>query len=148
MFFNHDLLVAFFVGPILLGFTLRIRAVIGRNEVLMNQPQSPTPEKRPDWPPWFNNWVLPYISESLLWPILFVLWAHVVLGLAVVMVISFTGNMFLGLALCSILLSVSGRLIWFEIQVRRRPGGLTVFVLVTWLTGVVVGYWGSANSLI
>ena len=113
----------------------------------MNQPQTPAPQERPDWPPWFKNWVLPYISDSLLWPILFVVWAHAVLGLAVVVVISFTGNLFLGLALCSVLLSVSGRLVWFEIQVRRRPGGLTAFLLVTWIAGGVVGYWGSVNGL-
>ena len=114
----------------------------------MNHPQSPTPSEQPEWPPWFKNWVLPYVTESLLWPILIVIWLHFLLLLAVVMVIATTGNVYLGLALGSLLLSLSGRLVWLEIQVKRRPGGLTLFVVVTWLSGCAVGYWGSINNLI
>jgi len=52
----------------------------------MNQidpPASPDPE----WPVWIKDWVIPYISEELMWPILFAVWAHVVMGLALLVVL-------------------------------------------------------------
>ena len=114
----------------------------------MNQiePQNNRPSK--EWPSWFNKWVLPYVSESAMWPVLFALWAHAVMGLAVVVSLTLRANVFLGLAGMAILLSITGRAIWFEIEVLKRPGWLALFCLITWLAGILTGYWGTMYNII
>lgn len=114
----------------------------------MNQLDPLSGKENQDWPDWFKTWILPYLSESLLWPILFVLWAHVVLALAVVVAVAYGGNPFLGLALGALLLSASGRAVWFEWTVIGRPGWIFLFVVLTWLAGAVTGYWGMQYNLI
>ena len=114
----------------------------------MNQIDPEVSAGNREWPDWFKKWVLPYLEESLLWPILFAVWAHAVLALAVVVSVAISGNLFLGLALATILLSASGRVVWFEWEVKGRPGWIFIFVVVTWLAGALVGYWGMEYNLI
>jgi len=114
----------------------------------MNQVEPTSKASRKEWPPWFEKWFLPYVSESALWPVFFALWAHAVMGLAVAVSVSLRTNLFFGLAGLVILLSITGRMVWFEIEMRGRPGRLFLFCVLTWLAGALTGYWGMAYNII
>ena len=109
------------------------------------------PNNAPDqvqWPPWFKNWVLPYVEESLLWPIFFAVWIHFVMALGVMMAMTIRDQPLLGGAVLFVILSGTGRAIWFEWQVRGRPGMIAVLLILTWICGALTGYWGAAYNLI
>ena len=109
----------------------------------------PAPSSNPnDWPEWVKKWVIPYLKEELMWPVIFAVWSHFVMALAVVLAFGWRENVFLGAALAFLLLSGCGRLIWFELQVKRRPGWVFLFVLVTWASAILVGYLGAQYNII
>ena len=114
----------------------------------MNQADPSSPEQPREWPPWVKNWVIPYVSEELLWPVLFAVWAHFVMAIAVVLVFAWRDNPYLGAALAFLLLSGSGRMVWFELQVKRRPGWVLASVICTWAAAGLVGYFGAMYNIL
>jgi hypothetical protein len=90
------------------------------------------------WPEWFEKGFLPYLTESTLWPVLFVLSAHLMIGLALLVLSSFVDRSvtsMLGLALSLLL---SGLACQFEREHRGKLGVLTVVVVGGWLLTVGV----------
>jgi len=86
----------------------------------------------PDWPPWVKNWILPYIQEPTLWPVLFALLGHVVVIIAPMMLfVQRHGSVKSLIGLC-LMAFVSAAFIRFELKYRRRPGGVSFTVLLTW----------------
>ena len=93
-----------------------------------------------------DEWVLPYFEETTLWPVLFALLAHIVVLLALLFLQAWrigapwawAGIVFLGL--------IAFDLCRREVIVRRRPGGLTLVVVLTWIAGLITavatGHWG------
>jgi hypothetical protein len=94
----------------------------------------------PDWPPWVQTWILPYVEEATLWPVLFALLGHVVVIMAPMMLFvnrhgsvkSLVGLIGLGL--------LSAALIRFEIRYRRRPAGITLALLLTWISSAALAW--------
>ena len=114
----------------------------------MNNAEPAPGPKQNDWPEWVQKWVIPYVKEELMWPVIFALWSHFVMAMAVVLAFGWRENVFLGAALVFLLLSGSGRLVWFEIQVIRRPGWIFLFLVVSWVAATIVAYLGAQYDLI
>ena len=114
----------------------------------MNQTDPPSGSNVNDWPDWAKKWVIPYATEELMWPVLFALWAHFVMAMGVILVFGWRDNPWLGAALAFLMLSGSVRLIWFEFQVKRRPGWVLFSVVITWASAVLVGYFGAQYNII
>ena len=108
----------------------------------MSDPNRDTEDcsEQPTWPAWFEHGLLPYVKESTLWPVFFVLVAHLIIGLALLVLSSFlhknVGGM-LGLALS---LFLSGVACQFEREHRGKLGGLTAVVVSGWLLTFGVAY--------
>ena len=96
----------------------------------------------PSWPPWVQEWVLPYLSEPALWPVLVALLGHVVVVIVPLMLaVARHGSVAAALALVG-LLGGSVAVVRWEWRVHGRPSGVTVAVLSTWLMSLVSA-WGA-----
>lgn len=89
-----------------------------------------------DWPEWVRDWVLPYLDDSILWPVLFALVAHVLIVIVPLMLQVWRyQNVGAGMMLL-ILLTASVHLARMEWQALGRPRGLTLVLTVVWLSSL------------
>jgi len=96
----------------------------------------------PAWPPWVQEWVLPYLAEPALWPVLLALLGHVVVVIApLVLAVARTGSPWAVAGLVA-LAAVSGWLVRWEWRVRGRPGAVSLTVAATWGVGLFSA-WGA-----
>jgi len=96
----------------------------------------------PAWPLWVEEWVLPYLREPALWPVLLALLGHVVVVIApLCLAVARTGS---GWALLGLLMLAAGSawLCRWELSVRGRPGSVAATVGLTWLVSLVSA-WGA-----
>jgi len=94
----------------------------------------------PDWPPWVRTWILPYIQETTLWPVLFALLGHVVVLIAPMMLFVHRHHSINSIVVLSVLALGSVALIRFEIKYRRLPGGVTLTIALTWLSSAALAW--------
>jgi hypothetical protein len=104
--------------------------------------QTPTPvDQVPvNAPWWYREWVRPYIADSALWAIAIAVAGHIAVAIAPLLLgVIRTGH---PLAWVMLLLVVAGSLqvIRFEVSLERRPAGLTVMVLGTWMLSGVIAW--------
>ncbi|MEZ4237895.1 MAG: hypothetical protein R3F59_17450 [Myxococcota bacterium] len=95
----------------------------------------------PGWPDWMERWVLPYVREPALLPVLLALLGHVVVVLVPLMLGTWrTGHgAVVALLVAAVLGSVG--LVGFESVRFRRPGAVTLTVLGTWAVSVGLAWF-------
>jgi hypothetical protein len=86
-----------------------------------------------------ENWVIPYLREQSLWPVLFALLGHVVVILALALLATWRGEGVVGTVLMS---AISVGLVGWEVRIFGRPGGMTRSVVLTWIAGIVMAAIG------
>ena len=86
------------------------------------------------WPPWVEQWVMPFLEESGLWPVLFAILGHVVIVVAPLLVALGRGGLPVALPL-TLLILISGWLCKTEFQ-GRGIGPVTIAVGLTWLASI------------
>lgn len=90
----------------------------------------------PGWPLWIETWVLPYVREPTLWPVLVALLGHVVVGIVpLVLFVVRSGSVRGGLVLGGMVVGSLG-LFGFEVFRFRRPGAVSVVVGATWVVSL------------
>lgn len=85
------------------------------------------------WPVWVETWVLPYVREPVLWPVLIAILGHVVVLFALGAL-----NVWRGESWTAAVLSVAftvGSVGW-EYRVMRRPGPIAAWIALTWLVSI------------
>ena len=94
---------------------------------------------------WIDRWILYWVRESTLWPILLVLIGHAVAFVGPLMIWSVReGDVGSGVTLVALAVGTV-LLMRVEIRARKRPGALAGLLLSTWaLTGLCA--WGAARS--
>ncbi len=98
----------------------------------------PREETRPSWPAWVEDWVWPYLSESMLWPVWIALLGHVVVVVAGMMLVAWrdgTPEAWIGLAVLGL---ASAALAIWELRIDGRPGGMSLSLLGTWLSSLAL----------
>lgn len=100
------------------------------------------------WPLWMRDWVLPYIQESVLWPVLFAIAAHFSVIYALMMVSVHRGGWdgAWGWLLFSVL-SSNAPVAW-EFSLFKRPGPIAVVVALTWAGAVFIAWGGLKQGLL
>lgn len=88
------------------------------------------------WPPWVQDWVLPYLDDSILWPVLFSLLGHVVIVIVPLMLQVLRYQNAGALMILLILLMGSGHLIRMELQALGKPRALTAVLVLMWLSSI------------
>ncbi|MCP4868627.1 MAG: hypothetical protein GY898_07905 [Proteobacteria bacterium] len=101
--------------------------------------RGPPPFDREPDQHWLERFVLPYITDSALWPVLFAILGHVGVLLAMPMINVYRdGDLF---SLAALILLAGGpcvALMRWEWDRDRKPGPLTWMVLLTWVLSVVL----------
>jgi hypothetical protein len=98
-----------------------------------------------DGPSAFERFVRPFFQDLALWPVTLVVFAHLVLGTAVVLLGTFRARNAFAIAALALLLLASADALRHDIR-RRRLGPLGGTVLATWAFGTLVAWaadhWG------
>lgn len=102
----------------------------------MTEPEEPEVEAVP--PSRFERWVLPYVQNSLLRPVLFALLGHVALGIAVLGSLLVRHGNLLALAGIAATLAATAGLVRQELRVSGRPGGFSLAIALTWVGAIVL----------
>ena len=93
-------------------------------------------QRRPGWS-WYDNMVEPWVDESALWPVLFAVLAHVSVGLGMLFITAYRGDVTSGVMVVAVA-AITALPIRKEVGRRGRPGGVCLSLGLTWL-GAVVG---------
>jgi hypothetical protein len=87
-----------------------------------------------------ERWILPYLEESTLWPVLIVLVAHIVAFVAVALLFAIRDHRTLAIAVVAMLALFSPRVVRYEWRRRGRPASLSVGLAVIWICSFVAAY--------
>lgn len=89
---------------------------------------------RGKWPWWVEDWVLPYLEDSILWPVAFALLAHVLIVIVPLEVAWLRVQSAVALVLLAWLLVMTGFVARMEWRARDgRFGALTLSLVLIWL---------------
>jgi hypothetical protein len=95
-----------------------------------------------------EQWLLPYLREPVLWPVLVALLGHVMVGLAPLMLLVWrTGNGTALVLLGGLLLGTAG-LVTFEGVRFGRPGPVTFTCALTWLSSGALAWLGESTGFL
>lgn len=145
-------------GPIVAG--LDVAELLGATEVALRGGDPPAmgeavgltppaaslalapPDTAPSWPEWVEDWVLPYIAEPALLPVLLALLGHVVVVIApLVLALVRTGSGYAAAGLLALAVGSAVAVRW-ELKVHRAPSGVTATVVGTWAVSLLAA-WGA-----
>lgn len=91
------------------------------------------------WPPWVQRYVMPFLEETGLWPVLFAMIGHVVVIIAPLVLALSRGGLVAAVPLTFLLL-ISFALCKTEVEARGRPGPVAAVVVLVWLGSVLVAW--------
>ncbi len=91
-------------------------------------------KSKPGLPPWVEGFVLVFVRESTLWPVLLVLVGHAAAFLGMAMLLGLRDRRISALLLLALLAVGSLRAAAAEISALRRPGALTGLLAGVWVT--------------
>ena len=88
--------------------------------------------------PWAERWLLPFVRDSTLWPVLLVVIAHAAAFLAPALLLALRDRRIPAQAALLLLAAFTVDSVWRELRRRGRVGALNGVVLCTWLLSVVL----------
>lgn len=94
-----------------------------------------------------ERWILPYFHDSSLWPVLFVVLAHLVAFLVPVVLFAFRDRSLAGIAAAGLLFYMSFQTIRWEWKRGGRPGPLSGTVVAVWTLAGVAGYFADRTGI-
>lgn len=100
------------------------------------------------WPLWMRDWVLPYLRESTLWPVLFAIAGHFVVIYALMLLSVYRDGLQGSWGWLLFSLASSGTPVAWEFSLFRRPGGIALVVLLTWVSAVALAWIGQITEFI
>jgi hypothetical protein len=103
-----------------------------------SEPPGALEPKGSGYGPWAERWLLPFVRDSTLWPVLLVVIAHAAAFLAPALLLALRDRRITAQAALLLLAAFTVNGVWGEIRRRGRVGALNVVVLCTWLLSVVL----------
>ncbi len=97
---------------------------------------------------WAEKWVLPYLLEDELWPILFALLGSALCLLTVLLVHAWRADTPWMIGAVVFLFLAAVDVARREIAVRRRPGALTAVLAGLWFGAAVAAYFAGRSGLL
>src|SRR5215472_14975664 len=85
-----------------------------------------------------ERWIMPFVREPLLWPVMVVLVAHGIAFLAPIQILAIRDRRIAALAALSALLVLSGTAVRRELARIHRPGVVCALLGVTWVFAAVL----------
>jgi hypothetical protein len=110
--------------------------------------RGPPPVDREPDDHWLEKFVLPYITNSALWPVLFAIIGHIAVLLAMPMVNVWRDHSIPSAAALGFLLfGPCGAVVRWEWRTNRKPGPLSWTLLITWAMSVGLAYLAARYGL-
>jgi len=100
-----------------------------------------------EWPLWFQRVILPYVTESTLWPVFTVLALALTLGIVLLVLSSFVHKSIPSMFGLGLTIFFSGLIIQFEKEHRKQVGILTFLVVMGWVWTVGIAYLANAYGV-
>jgi hypothetical protein len=95
-----------------------------------------------------DRWVLPYLHDSSLWPVLLVVMAHVVAFVAPVLLFAVRDRHYAAIAATIGLVYLTTGVVRYDLKKSSRPAALTAVALIIWVASVTAAYYGGALGLL
>jgi hypothetical protein len=115
------------------------------------EPNSAISEKRPSVialrTSWSDRHILPYLTDSTLWPVLIVVIAHIAAFMAPLILLSLRDRDLLATGGLAVLLVLSFQSLGGEWR-RRRFGPICGLILVTWVLSACTAYFADRWQLL
>jgi hypothetical protein len=93
-----------------------------------------------DGPSWVDRWLLPFVREPTLWPVLLVVIGHAMAIIAPLLLLAVRDRSVPASVALLGLVAVSGVTVRFDLRRSGRPAALSWVVLVTWLGSGAVAW--------
>jgi hypothetical protein len=103
-----------------------------------SEPPGPLAANDSGYSPWAERWLLPFVRDSTLWPVLLVVIAHAAAFLAPALLLALRDRRIPAQAALLLLAAFTINGVWGEIRRRGRVGALNVVVLCIWLLSAVL----------
>jgi hypothetical protein len=100
------------------------------------------------WPAWVETWVLPYVEEMALWPVLVALLGHVVVIVVPLMLHIYRNGPGFNVFVLGLFVAASVWLVRMELRARGGPGGLTWVMLGTWLVSFPFAWFAESTGVL
>lgn len=100
------------------------------------------------WPLWVRDWVLPYVDDSILWPVAFALLAHVVIILVPLMLQVWRYGSVAGAIGLLWLFGCTAYVVRMERAAVGRFGGITVALVLTWLSCIPTAWFCETTGVL
>lgn len=100
------------------------------------------------WPAWVEQWILPYLEDMSLWPVLVAVLGHVLVVLVPLELAFVRGPSLAAAAVLSVLLVVTFEMVRMEIRALRRPGWLTAIGIGMWVASVPCAYYAGSTGIL
>ena len=88
--------------------------------------------------PWAERWLLPFVRDSTLWPVLLVAIGHAAAFLAPALLLAVRERRLAAQAAVLLLAALTVTSVGKEVRRHRRLGALNAVILCAWLLGVVL----------
>jgi hypothetical protein len=98
----------------------------------------PPPESESGYGPWADRWLLPFVRDSTLWPVLLVAVAHAAVFLAPTLLLAVRDRRAAAQGAVLLLAALTLKSVWQELRRRRRLAALNAVLVCVWLLGIVL----------
>lgn len=100
------------------------------------------------WPGWVQTWILPYVDDMALWPVLVAVLGHVLVVLVPLeLVLARTAHPIAAFVLAA-LLAGTGEVVRMEVRATGRPRALTGIGVGMWLLSVPCAYGAHVSGIL
>jgi hypothetical protein len=106
----------------------------------------PAAQGEPGNPSTFEEWVMPYVEDSTLWPVLLVVIVHMMAFIAPVMLLAVRDRLLGPFLTLGILGGLSVWVFVYDWRVRQRPGPFSWIVVSCWLGSLVMAYYADLHD--
>ena len=93
-------------------------------------------------------WIMPYLRDSALWPVLIVLIVHLVAFVAPALLFAIRDRRIGALVAISIVVLLSLRGVYWEIRNRKTFGAISWLIVVCWLSSFVAAYFANLHDFL
>ena len=115
---------------------------------LSREPNSNTTDRESEDPQGVDLWVMPYIRDSSLWPVLIVLIVHVVAFIAPLLLYAVRDQRIGPIIAMFFIAGMTLRGFRWEIRTRNEFGAISWLIVVSWIASFVAAYFADRHDFL
>ncbi len=115
---------------------------------LSREPNPVADDRDGEEPHGVDLWVMPYIRDSTLWPVLVVLIAHVVAFITPLMLYAIRDERIGPIIAMVIVVGLTVRGFVWEIRTRNQFGAISWLIVVSWIASAIAAYFADMHNFL